>query len=606
MYPEGVYKDGQQQGNKNEFAAAPASEASAPGYFAHFVPGFGRKRPIRAVLLVTAMVAVSYSLAQHHDHGPAQQVNAQLPAPASTTGSSSDDWNPPVGMDRSHEALDRLTLDLASAPQTLYPASGFQASGFQAEPPPVSLPAETPQQHADVAQQHADLEQPSSIQDTQEAPAAAAPERPADPSVSAPPAASHSPRSPRRKVVWRDEIDEYLWSVYQRSATKKDASGDFTWKDEAAAARLGVVTKQYVIGGMDPDFRELLYSLGHAMDADGISWTILSGFRDDYRQGLASGYKAHIGNSFHGGSRATGGYGHGCAADIEASDGEGSSNNAVWRWVDQHGEKFGIFRPMKQIDPAHIQPFGAWHDVALNLRTKDVQNAYLPASVDSTDAEKPPVTSLVETRSGVSEAQFDCMRSHGGHFRLAGHHGFPGSHMHRAVLFHGGRLHRFGRRRMIVIVNGTEKHASAETAPFAGQDGASAKAEASDNNRRDAVQHKVSDAGNQEKRQTSQGKVSQSKGSQSKEAAQSAGRVQRNATAPEAKGKSTKPQTVAAVKPQQRHAADTSERQAKVTQTKASHVKVNQAKVSEVKPGQPKAKNRVADHQDASSSSKKL
>jgi hypothetical protein len=262
---------------------------------------------------------------------------------------------------------------------------------------------------------------------------------------------------------------------------KRDSSGDFTWKDEAAAARLGLVTKQYVIDGMDPDFRELLYNLGHAMDAAGINWTILSGFRDDYRQGLASGYKAHVGNSFHGGSRATGGYGHGCAADIEASDGENADNNAVWKFVDQHGEKFGIFRPMKGIDPAHVQPFGGWHDVAFNLRKGTGENSYLPASIDNADGGK--VTPLVDTRSGVSEAQFDCIRSH--HHpdrRMAGlshRHGF----MHRAMVFHPGRMHRFGRRRMVVDVGGHNRRASAETVPE-NQAEKYAKAEASGKSRR--------------------------------------------------------------------------------------------------------------------------
>jgi hypothetical protein len=275
------------------------------------------------------------------------------------------------------------------------------------------------------------------------------------------------PRKPRTaKAGPLDGIDQYLWSVYQRSTTKRDSSGDFTWKDEAAAARLGLITKQYVIGGMDPDFRELLYNLGHAMDAAGLHWTILSGFRDDYRQGLASGYKAHVGNSFHGGSRATGGYGHGCAADIEASDDEGASNNAIWHFVDQHGEKYGILRPMKQIDPAHIQPSGNWHDVALNLRDKrqTAEAGYLTASVDHADANK--VAPLVDTPSGVTEAQFDCVRSHHhSDFRLAGlsHHRFmPGGRMHRAMMFHRGGMHRFGRRRMAVDIDSADQRTVAE------------------------------------------------------------------------------------------------------------------------------------------------
>ena len=81
-----------------------------------------------------------------------------------------------------------------------------------------------------------------------------------------------------------DEVDDYLWEVYQRVPTKLDSFGDFTWKDPAAAKRFGISMPAYVIGGMDPDFREQLYHAGRAMDAAGIRWSILSAFRDDYRQ----------------------------------------------------------------------------------------------------------------------------------------------------------------------------------------------------------------------------------------------------------------------------------------------------------------------------------
>jgi hypothetical protein len=57
------------------------------------------------------------------------------------------------------------------------------------------------------------------------------------------------------------------------------------------------------------------------MDAAGLQWSMLSAFRDDYRQGLASGYKAGVSNSLHGGSRRTGGYGHGRAIDITGPEG---------------------------------------------------------------------------------------------------------------------------------------------------------------------------------------------------------------------------------------------------------------------------------------------
>jgi hypothetical protein len=162
-----------------------------------------------------------------------------------------------------------------------------------------------------------------------------------------------------------DPVDEYLWEVYQRKPIKSDSTGNFTWKDSAAAKRLGMSLKTYVIGGMDPDFREQLYHAGHAMDASGIRWSILSAFRDDYRQRLAAGFKAHGGNSQHGGSNATGGYGHGRAVDITSTEGDASE---AWHWIDAHGARFGLRRPMPSADPAHVQPRNSLHDITRQLR----------------------------------------------------------------------------------------------------------------------------------------------------------------------------------------------------------------------------------------------
>jgi hypothetical protein len=167
------------------------------------------------------------------------------------------------------------------------------------------------------------------------------------------------------------DVDEYLWDVYRRSPTKKDGHGDFSWKDAAAAERLSLSVKEYVITGMDPDFREQLYQAGRAMDAAGIPWTILSGFRDDYRQSIATGFKAHPGRSFHGGSISTGGYGHGCAADLGGID--HTSNGIVWQWLNLHGMEFGLQQPLAKIDPAHVQPRGAWHAIGAALRLARMQ-----------------------------------------------------------------------------------------------------------------------------------------------------------------------------------------------------------------------------------------
>ena len=182
-----------------------------------------------------------------------------------------------------------------------------------------------------------------------------------------------APRPPRRAVSPMEEVDNYLWEVYRRAPAKRDSTGDFTWKDPAAAKRFGLAMPAYVIGGMDPDFREMLYHAGRAMDADGIRWSILSAFRDDYRQSLASGFKASSSNSLHGGKARTGGYGHGQAIDITSEDGH--SDPTVWRWIARHGAKYGLYRPMPGADPAHIQPRGGWRRTAVALRDSRVGTA---------------------------------------------------------------------------------------------------------------------------------------------------------------------------------------------------------------------------------------
>ena len=99
---------------------------------------------------------------------------------------------------------------------------------------------------------------------------------------------------------------------------------------------------------------------------------MLSAFRDDYRQGLASGYKAGVSNSLHGGSRRTGGYGHGRAIDITGPDGR---EDEVWKWIDAHGTKYGLNRPLPARDPAHVQQRGDWQKIALALRESRTRSA---------------------------------------------------------------------------------------------------------------------------------------------------------------------------------------------------------------------------------------
>ena len=182
-------------------------------------------------------------------------------------------------------------------------------------------------------------------------------------------------------------IDQYLWSVYERArkvdtikvqeqiktTVKKNGKSrtvtktvtkfvteDFTWKDPDAAEKAGMTVAQYVIGGMDRAFKARLYHLFRALDDAGLAPAMTSGFRDDYRQSIASGNKAATNRSYHGGS-LRGGYGYGLAADIVSVKGEtrserGISSQIMWKWIDAHGKEYGIGRPYLDKDPPHIAP----------------------------------------------------------------------------------------------------------------------------------------------------------------------------------------------------------------------------------------------------------
>src|SRR5207247_6026081 len=117
----------------------------------------------------------------------------------------------------------------------------------------------------------------------------------------------------------------------------------------------GMSVAQYVISGMDRAFKARLYHLFPALDSARLAPGMTSGFRDDYRQSIASGNKAATNRSYHGGS-LRGGYGHGLAADIVSVKGETRSERCIsseilWKWIDAHGKEFGIGRPYLDKDP---------------------------------------------------------------------------------------------------------------------------------------------------------------------------------------------------------------------------------------------------------------
>jgi hypothetical protein len=182
-------------------------------------------------------------------------------------------------------------------------------------------------------------------------------------------------------------VDRYLWALYQRTPKEDSvkvqeqrkvtvqkkgkpvtvtrtftrlADEDFSWKDPNAAEKAGMPLVDYVIGGVDRDFKLKLFHMLHAAEAAGLSPGVTSAFRDDYRQSIASGLKAADNRSYHGGS-LRGGYGHGLAADIVSVNGATraqrlASTETLWKWIDAHGQEFGIGRPYLGRDPPHVAP----------------------------------------------------------------------------------------------------------------------------------------------------------------------------------------------------------------------------------------------------------
>ena len=115
-----------------------------------------------------------------------------------------------------------------------------------------------------------------------------------------------------------------------------------------------------------------------AAEQAGLSPGITSAFRDNYRQAIASGQKAATDRSYHGGS-FRGGYGHGLAADVVSVQGDTrderwASSEKLWKWIDAHGNEFGIGRPYLDRDPPHVAPIDG-NEYAKHHRGTKVQHA---------------------------------------------------------------------------------------------------------------------------------------------------------------------------------------------------------------------------------------
>jgi len=227
-------------------------------------------------------------------------------------------------------------------------------------------------------------------------------------------------------------IDEYLWALYERTpkvdtnkVTKQIKTtvktktrtvtktitdyvvADFTWKDPAAAQKVGMSLKDYVIGGMDRRFKLQLFRALRMMDDAGFMPGITSAFRDDYRQSIASGNKAASDSSFHGGSRR-GGYGHGLAIDLVSVKGQTrlqrfAASEELWKWVDAHETELGVGRPYLDRDPPHVASIDGKEYAAKRGRSpaRKIANKEGASGAKSTVSTQPPAHDRKKTKRAI-------------------------------------------------------------------------------------------------------------------------------------------------------------------------------------------------------------
>jgi hypothetical protein len=251
-----------------------------------------------------------------------------------------------------------------------------------------------------------------------------------------------------------DCIDQYLWSVYERTpkidavtvsdkrrvtvrrkgktrtvvtTVTRTLDEDFAWKDVKAAEKSGLSLLDYVIGGMDRGFKRTLYDAVRAMDSAGLAPGITSAFRDNYRQSIATGHKAQVDRSYHGGS-SRGGYGHGLAVDLVSVKGATRaercrSSQDLWKWIDLHGKDVGIGRPYLDRDAPHVAPI-------------DGQ--------EYADHRGGATTRLAEAKTTTPrrQARHDVRRSRHASAVRSSKHAIRHSPVHRPILSAKGRAHR--------------------------------------------------------------------------------------------------------------------------------------------------------------------
>jgi hypothetical protein len=158
----------------------------------------------------------------------------------------------PIALSSPYPTLSRKTWAAPQSPVAKSSAGGFQLSSASSVPATLKarMAPSRPSQPLVPFKKTASLiiyrrdGNSRTMVDTPTAPAAMPPVSgkaiPMD-EVNAEPAVEQAKPNPSAKsdAGHMDEVDAYLWDVYERTRVKKDNSGDFTWKDPAAAKHMG-------------------------------------------------------------------------------------------------------------------------------------------------------------------------------------------------------------------------------------------------------------------------------------------------------------------------------------------------------------------------------
>jgi TP901 family phage tail tape measure protein len=195
--------------------------------------------------------------------------------------------------------------------------------------------------------------------------------------------------------------------------------GENQRKDELAAKRVGMDVGKYRVEGMHPEARASMAQAVRDFESQtGGKAAFTAGFRDDFRQEIATGYKARTGFSQHGGSQVlpsgglfSGGmsaFGQGKAMDVP--------RGPFREWMRQFGARYG-FRGIPHDEP-HLQFQGNAQTRALLARAQqqmDSQNATKQGNAAIAKGIASGGGQKAEDRDDSSQAVDKAIMTSGGH-----------------------------------------------------------------------------------------------------------------------------------------------------------------------------------------------